>query len=159
MRETASLSELIDEVLLRIEKGVRTTRIAAIVGGAAEKARGISLDEVKAWMASSDAASCEERICETSDRVFPLRVPLTPRHGDEARIGYVLVGPRPDGSILGKDEQQALVDVAEPVARAVRNVIRREKREHETAALIAANERRIEQLEAQLGKAKPNRSV
>jgi hypothetical protein len=159
MRETASLSELLEEILLRIEKGVRTTRIAAIIGDAVVKARGISLDEVKAWMSSSDAASCAEQICESSDRVFPLRVPLTPRHGDEARIGYILVGPRPDGSILSKVEQQALVDVAEPVSRAIRNVIKREKREHEIAALIASNERRIEELEAQLGRAKPKRSA
>jgi hypothetical protein len=159
MRETASLSELVDEVLVRIEEGVRTTRIAAIIGDAVVKSRGISLDEVKAWMSSDNAASCAERICESADRVFPLRVPLTPRHGDEARIGYILVGPRPDGSILSKDEQQALVDVAEPVSRAIRNVIKREKREHEVAAQIASNERRIEELEAQLGRAKPKRSA
>ena len=159
MRETASLSELLDEVLLRIEKGVRTTRMAAVIGDTVGKARGIALDEVKAWMSSDDAASCAERICETSDRVFPLRVPLTPRHGDQTRVGYILVGPRPDGSILSKVEQQALVEVAEPASRAIRNVIKREKREHETAAMIASNERRIEELEAQLGPAKPKRSA
>ncbi len=152
MRETASLSELLDEVLERIEKGVRTTRIAAIIGNQAMKTRGISLAEVNAWLASSDGASCETRICESSDRVFPIRVPLTPRHGDEGRIGYILVGPRPDGSILSKDEQQALVDVAEPVARAVRNVIKREKREKRVATLIEASAKRIARLEAALGK-------
>ena len=159
MRETASLSELLDEVLLRIEKGVRTTRIAAIIGDTVAKARGISLDEVRAWMSSNDAATCAERICESSDRLFPLRVPLTPRHGDEARIGYILVGPRPDGSILSKVEQQALVEVAEPVSRAIRNVIKRETREHEIAAQIAANERRIGKLEARLETTKPKRSA
>ena len=150
MRETASLSELFDEVLLRIEKGVRTTRIAAILGDSVVKARGVSPEEVEAWMSSSDGGTFAQRICESSDRVFPLRVPLTPRHGDQAPIGYILVGPRPDGSILSKVEQQALVEVAEPVSRAIRNVIKREKREHQVAALISAHERRIEQLEVQI---------
>ena len=159
MRETASLSELLDEILIRIEKGVRTSRIAVVIGNSAAKARGIALGEVKAWLLSDNAALCAERLCETSDRQFPLRVPLTPRHGDDTRVGYILVGPRPDGSILSKDEQQALVEVAEPVSRAIRNVIKREKREHQTAALIASSARRIEQLEAQLGRTKPKRSA
>ena len=65
-------------------------------------------------------------------------------------LGYILIGPRPDGSVLSKDEQKALVDVAEPVTRAVRNVIKREQREHEVAATIGLHEARIAELEAKL---------
>jgi hypothetical protein len=63
-------------------------------------------------------------------------------------IGWLLVGPRPDGSLLSKDEQRALIDVADPMTRAIRVVARREQREH-------ALERRIEALEARPAPDKP----
>lgn len=158
MRETASLSELLDDVLARIEAGVRTTRLAALIGGKVLMARGVPLEDVEAW-SSGATPECKDGICEISDRTFPLRVPLTPAHGDTHTLGYILVGPRPDGSVLSKEEQKTLVEVAEPVSRAIRNVIKREQREHEIAGLIAANARRIGELEAQLGTEKPKRSA
>jgi hypothetical protein len=91
-------------------------------------------------------------ICEPKDKVFPIRVPLVPSSDDEAPIGFLLVGPRPDGSIPSRDEQKALAGVSEDVARAIRTVIRREAREADVAKLIADNERRIAALEAMLGK-------
>lgn len=158
MRETASLSELLDDVLARIEAGVRTTRVAALIEGKVLMARGVPVEDVEAW-SSGATPECQDGVCEIADRTFPLRVPLTPAHGDTRTLGYILIGPRPDGSVLSKEEQRTLVEVAEPVARAIRNVIKREKREHEVAGRIAANERRIAELEAQLGKAKPKRSA
>ena len=72
-----------------------------------------------------------------SDRLFPIRVPLVPSSDEEAPIGYLLVGPRPDGSIPSRDEQKALAGVSEPIARAIRTVIKREAREAQVAELIA----------------------
>ena len=69
-------------------------------------------------------------------------------------MAIILVGPRPDGSIPSRDEQKALAGVAEPIARAVRTVIKREAREGQVADLIAANARRIDDLEAMLGAAR-----
>ena len=158
MRETASLSELLDDVLTRVEAGVRTTRVAALIGGRALATRGVPVAEVEEWAAAIDL-ECRQPICELSDRKFPLRVPLVPAHGDTGLLGYILIGPRPDGSVLSKEEQRTLVEVAEPVARAVRNVIKREKREHEIAALIATHEGRIDRLEARLSRSKPKRSA
>lgn len=158
MRETASLSELLEDVLARIEAGVRTTRIAALIGGKVLKTRGISVEETEAWSAAVPPQS-RDGICEIADHTFPLRVPLTPAHGDSRSLGTILIGPRPDGSVLSKEEQKTLVEVAEPVSRAVRNVIKREKREGELAALLARLGRRIEELEARLGGAKPKRSA
>ncbi len=45
-------------------------------------------------------------ICEPSDRLFPIRVPLVPSSDEEEPIGYLLVGPRPDGSIPSREEQK-----------------------------------------------------
>ena len=74
-------------------------------------------------------------------------MPLRSKTDDGDLIGWLLVGPRPDGSLLSKDEQRALIDVADPITRAIRIVARREQREH-------ALERRIEALEARLAPAR-----
>ena len=73
-----------------------------------------------------------------------------PSSDDEEPIGYLLVGPRPDGSIPSRDEQKALAEVQESIARAIRTVIKREARELQVSDQIADNARRIEELEALL---------
>jgi hypothetical protein len=159
MRETASLGELVDEVLQRIEAGVRTTRVAAVIANRVYQARGATIAEVEAWLRASNPEACADGICEIADKTFPIRVPLTPAHGDGKPIGFVLIGPRPDGSLLSKDEQETLVEVSDPIARAIRNVMKREKRETEVARLIARHERRLDEIEALIAPAQPARSA
>ena len=149
MRETASLGEMLEEILARIERGVRSVRSAAIVGGRILKTRDVRVPEVENWRSLNEGYSGD--LCESSDRLFPLRVPLVPSSDDEEPIGFLLVGPRPDGSIPSKEEQKALAGVSEAIARAIRTVIKREAREEKVAELIESNARRIEELEALLG--------
>jgi hypothetical protein len=150
MRETASLQQMVDEVLAQVDLGVRAMRSAMIVNGRILRARGISVEEVGEWRSSSFAEDYKSDICEQSDRVFPIRVPLVPSSGDEAPVGFLLVGPRPDGSVPSRDEQKALAGVSESIARAIRTVIKREVHERQVADLIEGNTQRIEQLEALL---------
>jgi hypothetical protein len=153
MRETASLAEMVGEILAQVERGVRAVRSAMIVGGGIRSVRGLSVEEAEGWRTSVFAQDYESDICEPSDRLFPLRVPLIPSSGEEEPIGYLLVGPRPDGSIPSREEQKALAEVSEDIARAIRTVIKREAREAEISDLIADNSRRIEALESILGRA------
>jgi hypothetical protein len=150
MRETASLGEMLDEILARVDRGVNAVRSAAIVNGCVLRARSLSIDEVEAWRTSRFAQDYKSDHCEPSDKLFPIRIPLVPSSDDEEPIGYLLVGPRPDGSIPSRDEQKALKEVQESIARAIRTVIKREARELQVSELIAANARRIEALEALL---------
>ena len=150
MRETASLGEMLEEILARVDRGVRAVRSAAIVNGCALRARGLSIEEVEAWRTSRFAQDYKSDICEPTDKLFPIRVPLVPSSDDEEPIGYLLVGPRPDGSIPSRDEQKALAEVQESIARAIRTVIKREARELQVSDQIADNARRIEELEALL---------
>ena len=113
MRETASLGEMLDEILARVDRGVRAVRSAAIVNGCVLRARGLSIDEVEAWRTSAFAQDYKRDMCEPSDKLFPIRVHLVPSSDDEEPIGYLLVGPRPDGSIPSRDEQKALKEVSE----------------------------------------------
>jgi hypothetical protein len=70
-------------------------------------------------------------------------------------MGYLLVGPRPDGSIPSKEEQKSLAGLSETIARAIRTVIKREQRETEVAELIENTNRRIDEIEALLGAGSP----
>ena len=150
MRETASLLEMLDEILARVDRGVRAVRSAAIVNGCVLRARNLSIEDVDRWRETHSAQDYKSDICESSDKLFPIRVPLVPSSDEEEPIGYLLVGPRPDGSIPSRDEQKALREVSESIARAIRTVIKREARELQVADLISANTQRIEELEALL---------
>ncbi len=149
MRETASLEELLDEVLSRVEQGARSVRSAAVIHGTVAQTRGVDTEVVEGWRTTRQGSDYAQDICDPEDRLFPVRLPLAPAQEDEL-IGFLLVGPRPDGSIPSRDEQKALADVSEPIARAVRTVMRREERERAVAELIDANSRRIAELEARL---------
>jgi hypothetical protein len=150
LRETASLDEMLAEVLLRIEHGVRSIRSAIIVEGRICETRDCTVNEVEDWRALHEGFSRD--LCEPKDKMFPLRVALIPSsEKEEEPMGYILVGPRPDGSIPSREEQKALAGVSETIARAIRTVIKREEREREVAELIEANTRRIDALETLLG--------
>ena len=97
------------------------------------------------------AITAEYIFGSTPDTLFPIRIPLVPSSDKEEPIGFLLVGPRPDGSIPSRDEQKSLKEVSESVARAIRTVIKREAKELQVTELIADNARRIDALEALLG--------
>jgi len=118
LRETAGMPELLDEVLARVEAGTRAVRSAVMIDGSTTAARGDGAGD------------------------FPTIVPLRIGH-QQVEIGTLLVGPRPDGSPVGKDEREALAGIADPIARAVRIVAMREQQE-------AAQEQRIATIESAL---------
>jgi hypothetical protein len=151
LRETASLGDLVQEVLLRIERGVRSVRSAAILNGKVMNVHNVTVEEVERWRNSPEASNVAEQDCEAQDKLFPVRLALVPSSDNEAPIGFVLVGPRPDGSIIGKDEQKALSSISETIARAIRNVIRREEQEAKINEAIAAQARRLDDIEAAFG--------
>lgn len=126
LRETAGLDALLDEVLARVEAGTRAVRSAVTIDGQRVAARG-------------------------DDGGYPLAVPLRVGH-QQAEIGVLLVGPRPDGSAPGPDEREALAEIADPVARAMRIVLLREAREAKDEARFAALEVAMARL---LGQLKP----
>jgi hypothetical protein len=128
LRETARLAELLEEVLARVEAGVRSVRSAVMVNGAVAAARGEGDD-------------------------YPVSVPLLAGEGMR-ETAALLVGPRPDGSAPGRDEREALREIAAPVARAIEVVRRREAREAALEERLAAMDRRIAALADKDGEAR-----
>ena len=157
LRESAPLDHLLSAVMSRVEAGVRSTREAVLLMNKGQLrfagAREISPKAARAWQSRWRPTSNEGALdCDRRDPVFPLRVPLQiESSGEPETIGWLLLGPRPDGSFFGKDEREALADIAGPVARAIHIAQLREKREAEAERRIGGLEALIEKLAAAIG--------
>ena len=130
MSTTATPARLADTVLVRIEKGVRAAHAAIVVDHEVLAARDVDLGAVQTWLSTWQEPVEGEGQLHTNrdDPLFPMRVPL---YADSVgSVGWILLGPRPDGSFYGKDERDTLLAIAEPVARAI--VVARQREERDT---------------------------
>lgn len=149
MREFAGLDHLLATIVTRIERGVRATRAAVLLrdeqGFDLVRAQDIAEADIADWRRGWQPRAGAGLDCDRDDGLFPIRLPL---YADGAgTIGWILLGPRPDGSFYGKDEREALAEVADPVARAIHIVRQRDAREAERDARQALLERRLAALE------------
>ena len=136
--------QLGDAVLPRIAEPIHATRSALVAGSRVVAADGISRREARAGA--------------SSDELFPLRLALRCPFGGVR--GWLLLGPRPDGSGYGKDELEALEVILPGLRRALLASIERqgerrrdlsaERRLSEQAAELAA---RVEALEKGMARA------
>lgn len=150
LRETTPLTHIATVVIDRVRAGVRPTVAAIVVGDETVVAQGVDEAAVAAWRtrwAPSPGAGLD---CLKADPLFPTRVPLAA--DGIGQIGWLLLGPRPDGSLYGKDERKALTEIADPVARALAIAATRQAR----AALHEKDNRsiraRLDQVEASLAR-------
>ena len=150
LREISPLPELLDATLSRVIAGVRSARAAILIGDAVAATRSIDPAAVEGWrLAEPLRAGAGTLDCDRGDPLFPMRIPLRIGYGGGAGgepLGWILLGPRPDGSFYGRDEREALEEIADPVARGVQVVLRREARERELEARLSALERKIDSL-------------
>jgi hypothetical protein len=157
LRESAPVDQLLAAVMKRVETGVRSTREAVLLvdGGnlALAGTLNVAVSAVEEWRAGWTAPFDEHAVdCDRRDAIFPLRVRLCIESaGEPETIGWLLLGPRPDGSFFGRDEREALEHVAGPVARAIHIAQLREEREEQTEKRIGALEALIERLAAAIG--------
>jgi len=148
LRDVADLDEFIREVLERVNEGVYSVRSAFVLGREVKQVSGISQAEVLRWLIAFQPQDEEEPDAvelSTEDRTFPIR--LRVEDGSKTFLGWVLIGPRPDGSISGHDEREALADVAVPLARSLRVVLKREEDQQELTQLLETYGSRIERIE------------
>ena len=95
-----------------VAHGLHVTCAALVDGQHVLAAHGVASATVAAWR--EGAAAAMQRVDER-DPLFPVRLPLA-RRADR----WLLVGARPDGTLVGKDERQLLDDLARPIADALR---------------------------------------
>lgn len=139
LRETGSVGQIAETVVDSAARNVQATRAAVLVGDRVVATHGLSPEAAGAWLDERDLA-VEPAGVARGDATFPMRLPLE----SEAvgRVGWLVLGPRPDGTIYGKDERKALGEAAGPVARAIAIAGMRERRDGEVLARI----RRLEDL-------------
>jgi hypothetical protein len=146
LRETSGIAQIAGAALDSIIEGVHARSAALIVGGQVIDARGIPAEDATAWWSAWPPTDHDGADCDRSDPIFPLRVPLEAEgHG---RVGWLLVGPRPDASFFGATERNVIEEVAEPVARAVQVALNREEREARYERRLEALEKLVAQLQA-----------
>lgn len=132
LRETSSLDKLLETILAKVSAGVRAERAAIVIGRDVAATRAVDRGEVANWLdRARPDDSVESLDCDREDVMLPMRVPLRVRHAEEGNFGWLLLGPRPDESFYGRDEREALAELAGPIARAVQIVLVREAREAE----------------------------
>lgn len=145
LRETAGMDRIAAVVLDTVSRGVRARHAALLVGDALADTRGIDAAAVAAWRGGWSPPSRDGLDCDRSDLLLPMRIPLEASgHG---RVGWLLLGPRPDGSFYGKDERDTLSAIADPVARAIEIVRARTAREHQLDGILVSITERLTRLE------------
>jgi hypothetical protein len=132
LRETASLEELVAEILERVRTGLRVTSTAI---------------EIDGRLAAQPEGSASR------EQSWPIRLPLRIQHRGDDQEGWLLVGYRPDGSLPARDEKEALEEIIDPISRSLRVVRAREARDRTLAETWEELRRRIARLEDQLPRA------
>lgn len=147
LRETASPSALLEDALRRIVAALRSTGAAAIVNDRVAAKVCVSAKDVRQWLRQAQLQDGAQLHCDRGDDLFPLRLPLRGSSDGSPRVGWILLGPRPDGSIYSRDEQQALLDIEESIARAVEVARERQQAVAADRRWKARQEKRFQELE------------
>lgn len=144
-RDSASLDVFLSEVLTRIIDGFHATHAAVVLEREVQQTVGIESAEVLRWLVAFQPKEDRNVLdCVPEDHTFPLRLEIETMTG---AFGWLLIGPRPDGSIAGKDEQEALEKIAGTLGRSIKIVLSREVEKQELLRLLDANSRRIDRIE------------
>jgi hypothetical protein len=157
LRESAPLGEIIRAVLNRVDAGVHSTSEALVVAAARKwsvaGAHAVTKAQVRQWTRGwAPPMNGTTLDCDRRDSIFPLRIRLCIESADHAEtIGWLLLGPRPDGSFFGKDEREVLESIAGPIARAIHIAQLREQRDARAEERLSALERLIANLLAGTG--------
>ena len=124
LRETVTATEIAERVLQRVATLLRANGGVLTLDGGATVLRNIAPAAFEAWREAWMPAEGESLECDRADALLPIRVPLAA--DGCGRVGWLLLGPRPDSSLYGRDEREALSAIADPVARALAIAMRRE---------------------------------
>ena len=133
LREVASPAQIAKAAADMIYAALHTTRVAVEAG------REALIELGAAPEAGLDAQS------ETGGRGLTTRVPLGFTRSDPG--AWLVLGPRPDGSALGKDELQALSKAADHLGRALEIARQRERTRMAQEKVVAKLARRVAKVE------------
>ena len=123
----ASVKRLAASVLPRIEQAVQSTRMALLIDSRLVATQGINLTAARKLLKDWRQPASAELIGRDDEEAFPLHMALRCPLGSIR--GWLLLGPRPDGSFYGRDDVEALSAIAQPLQRTLFQVAERERDE------------------------------
>ena len=123
----ASVMQFARAVLPRIEQAVQPTRTVLIVDGRLVAVQGIQPAPARRLLNGWQPPQAFGEFGRDDSDAFPLRLPLRCPFGTVR--GWLLLGPRPDGSFFGKDDLYALTDIIRPLQQSLFTVVEREAQE------------------------------
>ena len=138
---SGSTRRLCDAVLSHVNMAIHATRSALLVDGRIVGASGVSLREARRWADQSFAEDSGWPSRDESDPVFPLRLPLGSAAPDTA--AWLLMGPRPDGTICAREDVDAVRSILPAFQHALAAAMGRD-------ALNAAVNRRDKRLRTEI---------
>ncbi len=150
----ASSKDLAATVLPHVEKATQATRLAILLDGRLMAAHGIGATPARKLLRDWQPIAGTQLIARHDGAPFPLAMALRCPLGRPR--GWLLLGPRPDGSFYGRDDLKALEEIAAPLQRSLFLVALREqsekrqqRRQRSLMRQLASVTARLERLEAQ----------
>lgn len=140
-----SVKRLAVATLARLEQAVHAVRLALIVDGKLVATRGIAIDPARRLLRRWQPPDHVELLTRASDDCFPLLLALRCPLGKVR--GWLLLGPRPDGSYYGRDDLAALAEVAPSLQRGLVEVMERQAAQARNRRLHQAISRTMSRLE------------
>jgi hypothetical protein len=124
LSNSASVKRLAGAVLPRIAAAVHATRMALLVDGKLAGTQGIETGPARRLLRGWKPPQSIQLLDRDERGAFSLRIALRCPLG---RVrGWLLLGPRPDGSFYGRDDLDALREIAMPFQRTLFAVAERE---------------------------------
>lgn len=144
----SSVRRLARSVLPRIEQAVQSTRAALLVDGRLVAAQGVELAPARRLLKGWQPPEPPGKFDRDDREAFPLNIPLRCPFGKVR--GWLLLGPRPDGSFYGRDELDALIEIAQPLQQALFTVVEREGQERQSQRQIRRIGNALQSIEIEL---------
>jgi hypothetical protein len=148
LSSSASVRRLAAAVLPQIERAVHSTRIALMIDGKVVAAQGISLASARGLLRGWKAPNHVGPLDRDDQDAFPLRIALRCPLGSVR--GWLILGPRPDGSFYGRDDLAALTEISSPLQRALLAVSEREAEERRRQRADRKTERLLSELNGRI---------
>ncbi|HSM94439.1 MAG TPA: hypothetical protein VLT91_00245 [Rhizomicrobium sp.] len=151
LSERVSTGQLCEQILVRVSRDLRVVRAALVLqdGDVSSVPARHAVEErhVQAWLETN--APSEPLLTDDGEALFVFCLPLIDPI-QESSIGWLLLGPRPDGTPPNRDERDALEKVAGSIAHAILTAEARAARESRLATILDALETRLSAAETHL---------
>lgn len=141
LSQTRSTRKLGAAVLPQFNKGIHSIHSAMLLGDRPTGSCGVTAEKVRCWWRQATKAGQLAEI-DAADRIFPVRLPIG--QAPSGATIWLLFGPRPDGTLYGREDLDAVRSTFPALKHALGSALLAE-------ALDSAVDRREKRLRAELG--------